>query len=84
MKAAMAAFLISLLMGLLVSVVYGLNGVRSPAPPLIALFGLLGVVLGEQALVMAKAHFSAPSAQHAPKNSRAIDEWQCRSLVSKA
>jgi hypothetical protein len=41
MKAAMAAFLISLLMGLL--------------------------VLGEQALVMAKAHFSAPSAQHMPK-----------------
>ena len=63
----MTAFLISLAMGLLVGVAYGLIGVRSPAPPLVALVGLLGMVLGEQAVVMAKSHFSAPAQQHDSK-----------------
>jgi len=47
----MPGYLISLVMGLAVGVVYGLMHVRSPAPPLIALVGLLGMVLGEQAIV---------------------------------
>jgi XapX domain-containing protein len=34
--------------GLLVGVVYSLLGVRSPAPPVVALIGLLGILLGEQ------------------------------------
>jgi XapX domain-containing protein len=34
---------------------------RSPAPPLIALVGLLGMVLGEQAVDMAKRHFAPPA-----------------------
>ncbi|MGC1784649.1 MAG: DUF1427 family protein [Acidobacteriaceae bacterium] len=34
--------------GLLVGVFYGLIRVKSPAPPIIALLGLLGMVLGEQ------------------------------------
>jgi XapX domain-containing protein len=59
----MMGFFVSLLMGLAVGVVYGLSGVRSPAPPLIALAGLLGMVLGEQAVGMAKAHFFTPAAQ---------------------
>ena len=46
----MTGYLISLLMGLGVGVAYGLMHVRSPAPPLIALLGLLGMVLGEQAI----------------------------------
>jgi len=50
----MLAFLISLAVGLLVGVLYGLIGVRSPAPPLIALAGLLGMVLVEQAVPFAK------------------------------
>jgi XapX domain-containing protein len=54
-------YLLSLLMGLAVGVVYGLVQVRSPAPPLIALVGLLGMVLGEQALDLARLNFS-PSA----------------------
>jgi XapX domain-containing protein len=44
----MTGYLASLLMGLAVGVVYALVQVRSPAPPLIALVGLLGMVLGEQ------------------------------------
>lgn len=56
-------FLVSLLMGLLVGGAYGLTGVKSPAPPLIALLGLLGMVLGEQVIVAARTHFAAPSPQ---------------------
>ena len=56
----MTGYIVSLLMGLIVGVVYGLVQVRSPAPPLIALFGLLGMVLGEQAVDMANRHFQPP------------------------
>ena len=34
--------------GLLVGVIYSLLQVRSPAPPLVALVGLLGILVGEQ------------------------------------
>jgi XapX domain-containing protein len=34
--------------GLLVGIVYALLSVRSPAPPVIALVGLLGMLIGEQ------------------------------------
>jgi XapX domain-containing protein len=45
----MKALLISFVVGVLVGVVYGAIRVKSPAPPIIALLGLLGMVLGEQA-----------------------------------
>jgi len=45
----MKAILISFAVGLLVGVVYGVIRVKSPAPPIVALLGLLGMVLGEQA-----------------------------------
>ena len=61
----MIGFLVSLLMGLAVGVAYGLSGVRSPAPPLIALLGLLGMVLGEQAVGAVKSHFAPPAEQQA-------------------
>ena len=44
----MKAYLVSLALGLLVGVIYALFNVRSPAPPVIALVGLLGILLGEQ------------------------------------
>lgn len=44
----MKAMLISFVVGTLVGVLYGVIKVRSPAPPIIALVGLLGMVLGEQ------------------------------------
>ena len=44
----MRIYLISLAVGLLVGLIYGLLHVRSPAPPVIALVGLLGILLGEQ------------------------------------
>jgi XapX domain-containing protein len=39
---------ISFVVGLGVGVLYGLLRVKSPAPPIIALLGLLGMVVGEQ------------------------------------
>ena len=44
----MKPYLLSLAIGLLVGVIYSLFGVRSPAPPVIALVGLLGILVGEQ------------------------------------
>jgi len=44
----MRVYLLSLGAGLLVGLVYSLLNVRSPAPPVIALIGLLGILLGEQ------------------------------------
>ena len=46
--------LISLGAGLLVGLIYSLLGVRSPAPPVIALVGLAGILLGEQLVPIAK------------------------------
>ncbi|MBY5455948.1 XapX domain-containing protein [Rhizobium leguminosarum] len=44
----MKEYVISLAAGLLVGIIYGLMNVRSPAPPVIALVGLLGILVGEQ------------------------------------
>lgn len=44
----MKPYLVSLAVGLLVGVIYALFNVRSPAPPVIALVGLLGILVGEQ------------------------------------
>ncbi|NBI45908.1 DUF1427 family protein [Burkholderia sp. ISTR5] len=46
----MKPYLLSLAAGLLVGGIYSLLQVRSPAPPAIALAGLLGILIGEQAL----------------------------------
>lgn len=44
----MRIYIVSLAAGLLVGLIYGFLNVRSPAPPVIALVGLLGILLGEQ------------------------------------
>lgn len=44
----MKPYLLSAAAGLLVGVIYALINVRSPAPPVIALVGLLGILVGEQ------------------------------------
>ena len=45
---AMKTLLVSFAVRLLVGVLYGVIRVKSPAPPIVALLGLLGMVLGEQ------------------------------------
>ncbi len=49
----MKAYLVSFAVGPLVGVIYSFLDVRSPAPPVIALVGLLGILLGEQVLPLA-------------------------------
>jgi len=44
----MKVLFVSFLVGLFVGVLYGVIRVKSPAPPIVALLGLLGMVLGEQ------------------------------------
>jgi XapX domain-containing protein len=51
----MKLYLISLAAGLLVGVIYGVLNVRSPAPPVIALIGLLGILIGEQIVPFARS-----------------------------
>jgi XapX domain-containing protein len=52
----MLPYALSAAVGLTVGVAYALLGVRSPAPPVIALLGLLGMLLGETAVNWLKGH----------------------------
>ncbi|TWF58330.1 XapX domain-containing protein [Neorhizobium alkalisoli] len=51
----MKVYLFSLGAGLLVGIIYSLLNVRSPAPPVVALIGLLGILVGEQIVPLAKS-----------------------------
>ena len=50
----MKVYFLSLAVGLLVGVLYYLLNVKSPAQPLVALIGLLGMVIGEQLIPVLK------------------------------
>jgi XapX domain-containing protein len=50
----MKAYLVSLAAGVLVGLVYSVINVKSPAPPTIALVGLLGMLAGEHVLSLAR------------------------------
>jgi XapX domain-containing protein len=50
----MKLYLFSFGAGVLVGVIYSLLNVRSPAPPLVALVGLAGILIGEQMIPVAK------------------------------
>jgi XapX domain-containing protein len=58
----MKTYVVSLALGLLVGVIYALFQVRSPAPPVIALVGLLGILLGEQIPPLVRHVFERPAA----------------------
>lgn len=67
----MKPYLLSLAAGLLVGVVYALLHVRSPAPPIIALLGLLGILIGEQV---------PPFVQHIVRGEVAASTWLGRQV----
>ncbi len=50
----MRLYVISLAVGVLVGIIYALLDVRSPAPPVVALIGLFGMLIGEQVVPAAK------------------------------
>jgi XapX domain-containing protein len=50
----MKVYIVSLGAGVLVGVIYGLLKIRSPAPPLVALVGLAGILIGEQVIPVGK------------------------------
>jgi XapX domain-containing protein len=53
----MKAYTLSFLVGCVVGVLYAGVRVRGPAPPLVALLGLLGMLAGEHGLPMLKMWF---------------------------
>ena len=57
----MKLYLLSLGAGILVGIIYSLINVRSPAPPLIALLGLLGMLIGERAIPSARQLLGYPT-----------------------
>ncbi|ARN23378.1 hypothetical protein A4W93_27680 [Piscinibacter gummiphilus] len=57
----MRAYLLSLLLGVLVGLIYAWFGIRSPAPPTIALVGLLGMLIGEQTPAVLERLSTPPS-----------------------
>ena len=59
----MKPYLLALGAGLLVGAIYSLLNVRSPAPPVIALVGLLGILVGEQLPPLVKKLFASEQAQ---------------------
>ena len=51
----MKAYAVALGVGILVGVLYGLLKVRSPAPPVVALVGLAGMLSGEQLIAIVRS-----------------------------
>jgi XapX domain-containing protein len=49
----MKVYLVTLGVGMLAGLVYSITGVRSPAPPLVALLGLTGILIGQQIVPIA-------------------------------
>ena len=63
-RGTMKLYLLSLGAGLLVGVIYALINVRSPAPPVIALVGLFGILAGEQIPPLVKTYLRQTPAGH--------------------
>lgn len=55
-------YAISLSVGVGVGVLYGILGVRSPAPPVVALLGLLGMLAGEMLVDYLRGRTTAQAA----------------------
>jgi XapX domain-containing protein len=73
----MKPYLVSMVLGVLVGGIYGFFSVRSPAPPVIALVGLLGMLVGEQLVLWTRArgfdlHAITHVADHTPRDRRTV------------
>ena len=70
----MRSYLASLIMGAAVGIVYGFVKVRSPAPPAIALLGLLGMLAGEQAVSLVRSYAFKSDVQLGTSGDRGVDD----------
>ena len=70
----MKVYALSLGAGVLVGVIYSLLNVRSPAPPLVALLGLLGILVGEQAIPTGKQMISSSSLSAAWRQAKYVPQ----------
>jgi XapX domain-containing protein len=61
----MRIYVASLLAGLVVGIIYALIDVRSPAPPIVALVGLLGMLTGEESVAIARRVIAGESLRSA-------------------
>jgi XapX domain-containing protein len=66
-------YVLSLGAGLLVGLIYSLLDVRSPAPPLVALVGLLGILVGEQIIPVGKQLISGTAFAAACDKAHAVN-----------
>ena len=66
----MKVYLVSFAAGLLVGILYSILNVRSPAPPVVALIGLLGILLGEQVLPVGRQMIAGTSIRTAWQHMR--------------
>jgi len=84
----MKLYILSLGAGLLVGVIYSVLSVRSPAPPLVALVGLLGILIGEQIIPVSKQLRSGAAFHTACTQSQAthhvLGQLPGRHMVGKA
>jgi XapX domain-containing protein len=71
--AKMRVYVVSLAAGLLVGVIYSLLNVRSPAPPVVALVGLMGILIGEQVIPVGKQLLAGASLRMAWHQSQCGD-----------
>jgi XapX domain-containing protein len=77
----MKDLLISFAVGTVVGLLYGVIKVKSPAPPIIALLGLLGMVLGEQ--VGSWVHTRRVNVAHAVSTCLAGKHWDPAAQVAE-
>ena len=67
----MKIYVLSAGAGVLVGLIYSLLNVRSPAPPVVALIGLLGMLAGEQIIPLGKAMWDGHGLAAAWRHARA-------------
>lgn len=77
----MKGLLISFAVGAFVGMLYGVIRVKSPAPPIIALIGLLGMVVGEQ--VGGWVHTKKPNVTHAATTCLSGKHWDTSIKVAQ-
>jgi XapX domain-containing protein len=77
----MKDLLISFAVGAFVGLLYGVIKVKSPAPPIIALLGLLGMVIGEQ--VGSWVHTRNANVAHAAATCVSGKHWNTPAKVAE-